>query len=84
LGGYVLSGIAEDGARDDYLSATGDDISSKYDTYNRWHKANEAFGYGIIAVWAGAVVDVLLGPPYHVHVSGADETVTVGVTQPIP
>lgn len=84
LGGYVISGIAEHNARDDYLSATGNDISSKYDTYNRWHKANEAFGYSVLAVWVGAVADVLLGPPYHVQVSGTGETVTLGVSHSLP
>jgi hypothetical protein len=84
LGGYVVSGISEHNAREEYLSATGDDISSKYNTYNRWHKANDVFGYGVMMVWAGAVMDVLLGPPYHVHVSGTREFLSLGVTQPLP
>ncbi|MBN1425665.1 hypothetical protein JXA88_14005 [Candidatus Fermentibacteria bacterium] len=71
LAGWVAAATWEDDTHARYLRATGGEISSAYDDYNRAHKIRRLLGYGVVAVWAGSVADVLLGPTVSVRVIGS-------------
>lgn len=81
VGGWFAASSWEDDAHDRYLAATDTEISSAYDEYNQAYKTHRALGYGVIAVWAGAVADVLLGPSTPVRVIGSGTTLGVSLGQ---
>lgn len=80
--------VAADGWADDtharYLRATGGDIADAYDDYNRAYKTRRLLGYGVLAVWAGSVADVLLGPTASIRVIGSGGTLGISMGGKIP
>jgi hypothetical protein len=84
LGSWLAAAAWEDDAHDRYLHALGADIPSAYDEYNRAYKIHRALGYTAIAVWAGAVSDVLLGPTTSVRVVGSGTSFGVVAGRTIP
>ncbi len=80
LGGWIAAARWEDRAHDRYLAASGDDIASAYDDYDRAFKTRRTLGYATIAVWAAAVVDVLLGPSPPMRIAASTSGVEMGVT----
>lgn len=79
LGGWITAGVSENNTHDRYLAATGEDIPAAYAEYNRAYKVHRALGYAVLAVWAGAVADVLLGPS-NIRIVASGPSVGVGAT----
>lgn len=64
-GGTAAAHVLRAGARRDYLDATDpDEVASRYDTYNTWHRTRGVLALGTLAVWTYAALDalVLSGP----------------------
>jgi hypothetical protein len=59
--GAATAHILRSQAQDDYRAATDPaEIDARYDTFNAWHQARNAFALGAAAVWTYAAFDALV------------------------
>ena len=64
LTGWILSAVAADNARDEYLQARSpEQISERYDRYNNYWRLAWGFGLAALATYIVAQFDFFTTPP---------------------